>query len=72
MKSLANRAIIWGCVSAKTHATVSVPTFVVCLMLTERETEHERLAVFGLSVCVCEVVLKGGLCVSVKGQEEGW
>ncbi len=56
MKSPANRAVIWVRVNAKTHATVSVPTLAVCLMLTEREAERERLAVFGVRVCVCMCV----------------
>lgn len=31
---------------------MSAATLAVCLMLTEREAEHEGLAVFGVSVCV--------------------
>ncbi len=69
MESRANRAVIWVCVNAKTHATVSVPTLAVCLMLTERETERERLAVFGVNVCVYVCVCEKG--EDVMGQEGG-
>lgn len=49
---------------------VSAHSVRCCLMLTERETEHERLAVFGASVFmyVCE---KWRKWVSGDGREDG-
>lgn len=53
----------------QTHVTVSVPTLAVCLMLTEREREHEYSdCVWG--VCDCAYACGKGEEVGVRGQEE--
>lgn len=58
------------CVDAKTHVTVSVPTLVVCLMLSESEAEHARLTVLGANVRVCVCERREKLGVRGQGREE--